>query len=156
DDQKRAEARLDAIVHGAPVGFSLLDKDLRYLDINEYLARINGVPREAHLGRMVRELLPELAPTLEPLFRRVLETGEPLIGGEVSGETPAEPGVTRHWLVSYYPVMLEREAIGVASAIIEISERKRAERALDLLARSGAVLSASLDPDETLAQLAPL
>ncbi len=154
DDQKRTEARLDALVRSAPVGIGLLDSELRYLEVNDVLAELNGLPREAHLGRKFPEILPALATFAVPLLRRVLETGQPLLGSEVTVESPAQPGVTRHWLVNYYPIFLGRDAIGIAGVIIEISERKRAEQALDLLARSGAVLSASLDPDETLAHLA--
>ena len=41
--------------------------ELRYIRLNDALARMNGVPREAHLGRTVRELLPHHADLIEPL-----------------------------------------------------------------------------------------
>ena len=33
---------------------------------------------EEHLGRTVREVLPGLADLIEPRYRRVIETGEPV------------------------------------------------------------------------------
>ena len=97
-------ATLDTLVATAPVGLGFWDRDFRYLRINDALAELNGIPREEHLGRTVRDVLPSLAPVLEPLWQRILETGEPLIGIEIAGETPAMPGVTRSWLATYYPV----------------------------------------------------
>ncbi len=40
----------------APVGLCYLDTDLRFLYINEWLARINGLSVKAHLGKTIDEL----------------------------------------------------------------------------------------------------
>ncbi len=45
----------------APIGFCHLDTDLRFIHINEWLAAINGVPVEEHLGRTTREVIPDVA-----------------------------------------------------------------------------------------------
>ena len=37
----------------APVGLCKLDTDLRYVHINKWLARINGLPVAAHLGKTI-------------------------------------------------------------------------------------------------------
>ncbi|MGL5098408.1 MAG: PAS domain-containing protein, partial [Planctomycetia bacterium] len=121
-------ALLDALFQNAPVGLAYYDVDCRFVRVNESMAAINGLPVEAHLGRPVAELLPELWPTLEPLFRRVLDRGESLSGWEVVGETPSEPGRRRSWTVGYYPV---REAagrvVGMGVAVLEVTERREAE-----------------------------
>jgi PAS domain S-box-containing protein len=124
-------ALLDALLVNAPVGISFLDRDLRYVRINAVMAQINGVDSAAVAGRTLAEVLPELAPRIEPVCRRVLATGKPVVGLEVSGETPAAPGERRHFLANYYPI-LSREGppAGLGSAIVEITERKRAEEAL--------------------------
>jgi C4-dicarboxylate-specific signal transduction histidine kinase len=89
------QAELHALYDTAPVGMCLLDRELRYLRINQRLAEINGLPPEAHLGRTVRELLPGIADAAEALARKLFETGEPLFNVEITGETPARPGVMR-------------------------------------------------------------
>jgi PAS domain S-box-containing protein len=124
-------ALLDALLVNAPVGISFLDRDLRYVRINAMMARINGVDSAAVAGRSLAEVLPDVAPRIEPICRRVLATGEPLVGMEVSGETPAAPGERRHFLANYYPI-LSREGppAGLGSAVVEITERKRVEEAL--------------------------
>ncbi len=45
----------------APVGLCYFDTDLRFLYINEWLARINGLPVEAHLGKTIDEVLEDVA-----------------------------------------------------------------------------------------------
>ena len=97
-------SEIEAIYAHAPVGLCVVDSDLRFVRMNERLAEINGVSVARHLGRTVREVLPDLAENLEPLFRSVLDTGEPLLQREIHGATPAQPGVERDWLASYYPL----------------------------------------------------
>jgi PAS domain-containing protein len=94
-------AAFDFLLAGAPVGFAFFDSAHRYIRLNETLARINGMPVEAHLGRPISEVLPVNARIIEPILDPVFETGEPALGRDVSGETPAAPGERRHWLSSY-------------------------------------------------------
>ena len=125
------EQRLNAFFTSAPAGMVLLDKQLRYVQINETVARINGVAMNDHLGKTVREVLPKLASVAEPLLQKVLATGEPLLNIELSGETPSQPGVTRHWLESFFPINGKSGSPdGVGAIFVEISERKQAEQEL--------------------------
>ena len=125
------EQRLNAFFTSAPAGMVLLDKELRYVQINETVARVNGVAMADHLGKTVREVLPKLAPVAEPLLQKVLATGEPLLNIELSGETPSQPGVTRHWLESFFPIHGKLGSPdGVGAIFVEISERKQAEQEL--------------------------
>jgi signal transduction histidine kinase/CheY-like chemotaxis protein len=90
---------------------------------------MNGVPASEHLGRKVSGIVPQIWPRLAPLFQEVLRTGEAVAGVEITGETDAQPGVPRHWVVSYYPVQVEDDGhvIGVGVMAIEVTERVRLE-----------------------------
>ncbi|MCP3904647.1 MAG: PAS domain-containing protein [Planctomycetes bacterium] len=124
-------AELEHLYRTAPVGLCLMDRDLRFLRINERLAAINGRVVEDHLGRTVREVIPEIADIVEPLYRRVIETGEVALNFEVAGETPAEPGVTKHWLVSYYPLTSSDGKVRAVSTVVQdITELKEAQDAM--------------------------
>jgi len=158
-------AVVDAVFGAAPVGLAFMDTNFHYVRVNEALAQINGLPAEEHYGRSLRDVLgDELASTIEPYHRRVLETGEPLLELAIQGETAALPGNPRDWLVSYYPV---RDAfgdiIGVGVVITDVTEREQARAAalaandrLQVLAEASQRLAGSLDYESTLANLASL
>ncbi len=122
------EQRLNAFFTAAPAGLVLLDRQLRFVQINETVAKVNGLSVKNHLGKTVREVLPKLAPTIEPLLQQVLATGEPKLNIEVAGETPSQPGVLRHWLESFFPTLGEDgKPEGVGAIFVEITERKLAD-----------------------------
>lgn len=58
---------IEAIYQSAPVGLCFVNTDLRFMRLNERLAAINGSSISEHLGHTIREVLPALADTLEPL-----------------------------------------------------------------------------------------
>ncbi len=108
----------------APVGLCYFDTDLRFLYINEWLARINGLSVKAHLGKTIGEVIQDVAVGVVPQLRHVLQTGEPIIGGEVKAETPAHPGELRNYMHNYYPDKSEDGAvIGVNCVVQDITER---------------------------------
>ncbi|MFP4100991.1 PAS domain S-box protein [Coleofasciculus sp.] len=123
-------AEIEAIYQSAPIGLNVLDRELRFVRINQQLADINGLPVAAHIGRTVRELLPDLADTAEQLLLPILETGEPLFNVEIEGETPAQPGVKRTWLEHFLPLKVGDSVIGISTVCEDITERKRVEAAL--------------------------
>jgi PAS domain S-box-containing protein len=124
-------AEIEAIYQSAPIGLNVLDKNLRFVRINQQLAEMNGVPIAHHIGRTIREVLPDLAETAEEVMQSILTTGEPLLNVEIRGETPAQPGVERIWLEHFLPLKDERgEVIGISTVCEEITERRRSEEAL--------------------------
>jgi PAS domain S-box-containing protein len=119
---------LESIYETAPVGLAVLDSDLRFLRINERLAEMNGLPVEAHLGRSVQELFPDVAAQAAPMLRRVLESGEALHDVELRGETPAQPGRQRVWLEHFTPLHDESGRVVRISVVAEeVTERRHAE-----------------------------
>ncbi|MEH2173268.1 PAS domain S-box protein [Nostoc sp.] len=123
-------ALLNAWLTSSPVALAFLDPELRYIHANETLAAINGVPQTQHIGRTFREVLPQWAAQIEPVFQQVMKTRQPLLNQEVSGET-YPPGVYRYGLVSYYPVCLPNgQLLGVGISSIDITQLKQTEQAL--------------------------
>jgi PAS domain S-box-containing protein len=125
---QRSSALLATVYATAPVGLAFLDRGLRIIMLNDYLAAVNGVPAADHIGRTLPELLGERGMAIEAPYRRVLASGRPLIEVEDSGDSPAEPGVMRHWMCSYYPVFgPESELVGINAVVLDITERKAQE-----------------------------
>jgi PAS domain S-box-containing protein len=129
-------ALLDTFLNNAPVGLGFLDTDLRFIRINDSLAAIHGTSRESAQGRRLHEQVPQLAPTIEPLLRTVMETGTPIIGVELTGEVPPSLGEQRHWRVSYYPVKTPSGGImGVGAVVVEVTSERRAQAERERLLR---------------------
>ncbi len=85
------------------------------------MAAIQAAPVEWQLGRTVAELVPELWPALEPIYRSVLETGQPVSTKAVK----ARP--VRCWrdplpAGSYYPVRVADEVIGIGLVVVDVTE----------------------------------
>jgi diguanylate cyclase (GGDEF)-like protein/PAS domain S-box-containing protein len=133
---QQTEAQLDGFFSSASIGMSILDQQLRYVRVNEVLAKINGTSVANHLGKSVPEILPDLAPTIEPLYKQVLLTGKPLLNQEITGKVPSQPGIKLTWLVSYFPIFdIDNIPYRVGVVVIDISTRKEMELQLQKQAR---------------------
>ncbi|WGV23197.1 PAS domain S-box protein [Halotia branconii] len=122
---------LDALLAGAPVAVCFLDRELRYLRINQVLADINDLSIEEHLGRKLREVLPEMADEFEPQLQLVLDTGEPMLNVDIRGQTTEEPTRQGYWLGNYYPVYNTLgETIGIGIILADVTAAKQTEIAL--------------------------
>jgi PAS domain S-box-containing protein len=96
-------AELETLLESAPIGLAYFDREHRWLRINELLAEINGYPVADHIGRRLEDLLPVNAAVVGPILDRVFTTGEAVGNLEIKGETPAQPGLERHWLAGFFP-----------------------------------------------------
>lgn len=121
---------IDSLLAAAPIGICFLDKQLRYIRVNEVLASINGLPIEAHLGKTFREVLPAIADIVEPQLQKVLDTGEPLLNIEISRQTLEGATIHGYWLANYYPVRNGKgETAGVGIILTDVTGTKQAEAA---------------------------
>jgi PAS domain-containing protein len=67
---RRQLLEIEWLYQTTPVGLAVLDTDLRFVRLNQRLAQINGLPVFAHIGRTLREIVPDLADTAEPVFSK--------------------------------------------------------------------------------------
>ncbi|MDI3290955.1 PAS domain S-box protein [Polyangium sp. 15x6] len=122
---------LDSLFAYAPVGIALLDRECRYVRVNEYLAAMNGSSVAEHVGRRVAEVVPDLWPKVEGVYARVL-AGERHLNVTISGETRARPGEVRQWSCNYYPIRARQadDIVGIGILIQDVTDQKHAEEAL--------------------------
>ncbi|HVC20372.1 MAG TPA: PAS domain S-box protein [Vicinamibacterales bacterium] len=124
------QRRLNVFFSSAPVGLVILDDQFRYVRINETLARLHGLPVEAHLGRSVADVLPDRAHLIVPTLRRVLETGEPVHHMDWEAQPAGEAGYLRRLRGSLFPLDSEGGRRDVAGILADITEQRQAEDAL--------------------------
>lgn len=125
-----AEPLLTTYFNVSRVGIVILDSNLRFLAINQALAKINGIPAEAHLGKSLREVLGDLADFLETQYQGVLDTGQPVLNLEISSILPTrtERG---HWIGHFIPILDATGKVAqVGGVVVEITEQKKLEESL--------------------------
>jgi len=149
---RKSETVLNAFIASSPIGMAFFDHELRYVYANEALATMNGVPLSHHLGRTLWEVVPQMAPEFAPRLRQILQTRQPRLNFEFSGEV--QPGIYCHALANHFPVCLpDGELLGVGVTVMEISELKRVEAALRM---SEAFAHARVQELETLMEITPV
>lgn len=130
---RNPEQLATSFMNAPNVGVGICDLQFRFRGINDALAAINGLPAAAHFGQTIYDILGELAWKVEPLFRHVVASGEPVMNVHLTGMLPTrkEPG---HWIENYFPLKDTRGRVNrLCSMVIEVTEQKRLEQSLRLL-----------------------
>ena len=144
-------AQLNTVYGSAPVGLCFVDRDLRYVSVNNALAELYGAAPDFFLGKTVREAVPEIADTVEAHYQRVLDTGEPVVDEELQSSSRSASKQPHYTLYSYYPVQNNAgEMIGVNVAVRDITRRKQAESDTLFLLDLGEAIRFAADGDELL------
>jgi PAS domain S-box-containing protein len=149
---RRSEEHLASLFEQTAAGIAERDLQGKLIRVNERLCRILGRPREAVLGINIHDLThPEDLARSEAAFQRLLIDGQPF---DIE-KRYVKPDGTPVWVST--TVSLIRKVDGqatnsVLAVILDITERKRAEEALqdetrilELLNRSGQSLASTLD-----------
>ncbi|MFJ4522048.1 SpoIIE family protein phosphatase [Streptomyces sp. NPDC088810] len=153
----------ERMVKQSPIGYAVLDTELRFVSVNPALEKINGVPAAEHVGRTLREVLPMLDSTsVEAGARQVLETGVPVIDDTLVGRTPADPDEDHTWAHSLYRLEdAMGNVLGVAVSVVDITEQHRASveaeaarRRLAVIADASARIGTTLELERTACELA--
>lgn len=122
---------VEALYAGAPMGLAMLDRNLLFVRVNPALAGMNGFTVEEHIGKSAWDLVPDLRDKAEPMFRKVLESGQPLLDVPLQGYTASRPGVLREWRAQIYPIRSTDGTVsGLGVICEEVTERVRLERAV--------------------------
>ena len=117
-------ALLDTVFGGAPVGLAFVDRELRFVRVNDALAGLAGA-RGDLLGRTPAEALGDGGGWLESSFRQVLETGTPVLEREVRATRDGRDHIA---LASFYPVPGRDGAVEwVGAVVLDVTERRRAD-----------------------------
>jgi PAS domain S-box-containing protein len=122
------QPELQLIYDTAPVGLAYLTTDFRYVQINQRLTEICGISVADHIGRTVRETVPQVAAQVEKIIQTIVETGEAIMGVEVRGQRVDKLNADHVWITNWHPSKGPGgKVVGVNVVAEDITERKRAE-----------------------------
>ncbi|MFD5563457.1 SpoIIE family protein phosphatase [Kitasatospora griseola] len=156
-------AILDGFFTQSPVGMAVFDTELRFVRLNDALARFNGVPRRKSIGRRLTEVLPSIdGQQVEAMMARVLASGESVLDARTHGWTPADPDREHAWSVACFRLdQPDGKVLGVCVTVVDITDRFEAEIAaeaaqqrLALLNDASARIGTTLDLATTARELA--
>ena len=129
--EETARARLnelESIYRNAPVGLAFVDRDLRYLRVNQMIADMNGLSIEEVVGKTYRDLSPETSDLAEPFLRGMMESGQSIRNLETRARPPSDPDSEHVYLLSIDPVRNDQgEVMGHTSSVQDVTEIRRAE-----------------------------
>lgn len=129
EEVRRQRQSLATILDSVPAYIFFKDREGRYVRVNRAVAEMTGIPEDEWIGRTAREILPDFADSYDRADQEVLTTGESRSGLLEPLETPSG---TRQTLTDRIPHKDgEGNVIGVISLSIDVTERMKAEEALE-------------------------
>lgn len=136
--EKYTRALFQAVIENSPLGIALFDTHVRFTHVNPTLAALNGLPPAEHIGRKPTELLPGVddIARIEQAMHQVCDTGAPMLGVELAGETPAHTGERRIWSENFFPIKVDDKLEGIAVIVQDVTERRLAEERARLIAEA--------------------
>src|SRR4029453_8239271 len=66
---------IDALYKTAPVGMAVVDRNRRYLKINQRFADLTGNPIDSHIGRTISDATPLMSDRLRGPIDEIFERG---------------------------------------------------------------------------------
>jgi PAS domain S-box-containing protein len=130
--RSEALAEVDAFLNASPMGFALLDRELRFRRVNPVCASWYKTAPDEILGRAYEDVAPpEFVAQAAPLLRRVLQTGGSIVDQAIVGEIPSGSGKVKHHLNSFTPVLdVDGTPREVGVVVADVTRLKEAEAAL--------------------------
>ena len=130
-EREETLALLNVVLASSPVGFALLDADLRFVRVNDAMARATGASIDDHQGRHVAELHPELWSRAAPMLHTVLNERKTLNDVELVRRSDEGAAKDRHFRASFFPVASdEGAALCVGVFLMETTHQKLLEAQL--------------------------
>jgi PAS domain S-box-containing protein len=120
---------LKLIYDTAPIGLAFLTPECRYILINQRLTEICGLSVSDHIGRTVRETVPQVADQVERSVQTIIATRGPVVDVEISGQRA--DNADRFWNTHWHPLLDAGGCVtGINVAAEEITARKKVQASL--------------------------
>jgi len=104
-------------VEATNTGFAVCDESLRYVKVNDALARMNGIAAEDHLGKTIYDVLGEAADECVTAFQQVFATGHSLSNCNLVVKLPSR-STSGRWLANYFPIRDEEGQVRRVGVVV--------------------------------------
>jgi PAS domain S-box-containing protein len=124
-------AELESLLAHSPAGFATFDRALRFVRVNEALAKIDGFEESKHYGKTVKDIAPASSQMFTRILERVFAEGVSL-QGEFTGRTEADPELERRWLTWFYPVFTgdSPDPVLAGAIVVDTTDQWQSQQAL--------------------------
>jgi PAS domain S-box-containing protein len=128
---KESEEKLHLVMNGVPALLSYVDKDERFVYVNDAYERWHGIPKENIVGMAINELLPaEVYERSSPYYKKALAGERTVFENYVNDRNGNEKFVRGHLV----PHFIDGNVNGFFTLIFDITDNKRAgDKILSLL-----------------------
>ncbi|MFF7365765.1 SpoIIE family protein phosphatase [Streptomyces sp. NPDC008125] len=148
-------AVLWALFTESPIGLLVFDPELRLVRYNGAARHVDAIPLISALGRPLADWAGDFyTDDTEAVLRDVLETGVPAIDVELTGHLDSERAETALSVSCFRLADQDGGVLGIAVAVVDVTDRQRARKRLELLRRSGGRIGTTLDIFRTAQELA--
>ncbi|HEX5005617.1 MAG TPA: CheR family methyltransferase, partial [Hyphomonadaceae bacterium] len=110
----------------APVGMALIDRNNRFLKVNERFADFVGRDVESHVGRTIRDIQPAFAERMEGCIAEVFEHKREVTNVDITARLDGEHA--QDFLIDFFPYDEDDQTMAVGVIVKEVTEVKRLER----------------------------
>ncbi len=123
---RQRSSEIETLYKTAPVGMALIDRNRRYLKINQHFADLNEQRIEDHVGRNLKDMTSELFGKLDSAMTDVFERGREVVNLEAT--IKIAPGVVRDFLIDVYPYEEDGRVTAVGLILKDVTELRRLEK----------------------------
>jgi formate hydrogenlyase transcriptional activator len=107
------------------VGLGILDADLRFIEVNTVLAKMNGILAQEHPGESLRAIMGDLAEGWESLLDKIIRTGQVVLNREFAATLP-HGSVPVHRVGHYFPIKGEGGDVQqIGMVMLDITEQRQ-------------------------------
>ena len=114
-------ALLAVLLKDAPIGIAFVNRNYCVVRVNDYLANIVDTTVAASIGTPVADAIPTAWPEVKLAFDEILAGGPAKRNVSIIRPSSTDSTRTHHWSVSYYPVLLGDEILGIGVVAIDVT-----------------------------------
>jgi len=125
---RQRSLEIETLYRTAPVGMALVDRNYRYLKINQRFADLTGYPIEKYIGRTLLDAAPSLTERMQGPIAEVFERSKEVANAEVTVRVNGDD--VQDFLMDFYPYQDDGRTVAVGIVLKDVTELRRLEKEL--------------------------